>query len=98
MRKRNQYKTPGDSAAKKIPTIILMILLLVGILAYGKTLSSRVAAIFAPNEPSIDTPAAAHAPTGGTQLSHAYRTAAQSLLPLLSRGHTPQPYQAPTQP
>ncbi|MBR4984518.1 MAG: hypothetical protein IKY83_02100 [Proteobacteria bacterium] len=89
MRKRHQYNKPKPTS--KIPTLIIMCVLLFGILFFGKDVSDNIAAIFAPNIPITDTPGAvpdssATADTAGTVLSTANKQAAQSLLTIIAKG------------
>ena len=97
MRKRDQYKKPKPLS--KLPTLIIMIFTLCVIIFFGRDISSKIAALFEPNvavsdnpEPPqpIDMPAApAAAPRlTGSVVHHANTDAAQSLLPVISRGTT----------
>ena len=94
MRKRDQYKKPKPLS--KLPTLIIMIFTLCVIIFFGRDISSKIATLFEPNvavsdnpEPQspIDMPAPAAAPSlTGTVVQHANTDAAQSLLPVISRG------------
>ena len=97
MRKRTQYRKPKFQ--NKIPTLIIMVVMLVLILCFGKNFSNGVAEFFAPNVPVSDTPSVAvsDAPSStGTQpatpsktgsiLSNANKNAAQKMLPVISGG------------
>lgn len=55
MRKRNLYHQ-SERSSSKIPTIIIMCVILFAILYYGKSMSERVAKVFVPDEPSVDVP------------------------------------------
>lgn len=54
MRKREQYQKP--KAKSKIPTLIIMCVTLFVILAFGQTISWKVASIFEPTVPVTDLP------------------------------------------
>ncbi len=90
MRKRAQYKKPKP--ASKIPTLIIMILTLCVIIFFGRDISSKVAALFEPNVPVSDSPENLHpadlpaSRQTGSVVKRAYTDAAQSLLPIISRG------------
>lgn len=94
MRKRSQYNKP--KLQTKIPTLIIMIIMLVMILAFGKRFSNGVAGFFAPNVPVTDEALVAVpdqptsdsniAPTkAGTVVSKANQSAAQNVLSILSK-------------
>lgn len=53
MRKRNLYAQNAKSQSK-IPTIIIMCIVLFAILFYGQSMSQRVAEVFVTNEPTVD--------------------------------------------
>ena len=53
MRKRNLYQQ-GERSSSKIPTIIIMSVILFAILYYGKSMSEHVAKVFVPDEPKVD--------------------------------------------
>ena len=57
MRKRHIY-TQGDRATSKLPTIIIMCIVLFCILYFGKSMSESVARIFVDEEPAVDSRAA----------------------------------------
>ena len=93
MRKRSQYKKPKFQ--NKIPTLVIMIVMLVLILCFGKTFSKGVAGFFAPSSPVTDTPevAAPDSPgndgdvvpkKAGTVISNVNKNAAEKMLPILS--------------
>lgn len=53
MRKRNLYRQ-SENSSSKIPTIIIMCIILFAILYYGKSMSEHVAKVFVPDEPTTD--------------------------------------------
>ncbi len=69
MRKRTLY-TQGDRAASKIPTIIIMCIVLFCILYFGKSMSERAAEIFVPKDPQIDEQAQVNLKQSPEQSSH----------------------------
>ncbi len=100
MRKRAQYRK--DKLQTKVSTLIIMIIMLIAILAFGKNASQNIAAFFVPNVPVTDTAAVAvpdlvSETTAGTVdgpkltgsvLANANKSAAQNLLKVLSNvGH-----------
>ena len=91
MRKRAQYNKPKPLS--KLPTLIIMILTLGAIILFGRDFSSKVAALFEPSVPVSDAPQNAGtqgADTAqqrcGSVIYKANTEAAQSLLPIISRG------------
>ena len=95
MRKRTQYGKPKLKA--KIPTIIIMSVVLFLVLAFGKELSWSIAGFFAPNVPVTDAEIAVtdmpleaksevkSAPSKtGTVIYTANKSAAQSLLRIIA--------------
>ena len=93
MRKRTQYGKPKLKA--KIPTIIIMSIVLFLVLVFGKELSWSIAGFFAPNVPVTDAEVvvsdmpldgrtgAAPSKTG-TVIYTANKSAAQSLLKIIA--------------
>lgn len=57
MRKRHLYRQ-AERSSSKIPTIIIMCVILFAILYYGKSMSEHVAKVFVPDAPQIDVPMA----------------------------------------
>ena len=53
MRKRNIY-TQGERATSKVPTILIMCVVLFCILYFGKSMSENLAQFFVTNGPSVD--------------------------------------------
>jgi len=103
MRKRRQYASLRSKS--KLPTIIIMTVILLGILLFRTEVSQWIAQAFAPQTPQIDAHAAAppstpahdlHAPQPppapaltGTVLYQANQNASQRILHLLSQGRQP---------
>lgn len=91
MRKRHQYNKPKPTS--KVPTLIIMSVLLFGILFFGKDISDKIAAIFAPNIPVTDAPRAPEVDTSakastdaGAVVSTAHQEAARSILSIIAKG------------
>ncbi|MBQ8036811.1 MAG: hypothetical protein IJ268_07460 [Proteobacteria bacterium] len=90
MRKRHQYNKPKP--ASKVPTLIIMCVLLFSILFFGKDVSDNIAAIFAPNIPVTDAPrndtdiAVSTQKDAGDVVSSANKEAARSLLNIIAKG------------
>lgn len=91
MRKRHQYNKPKPTS--KVPTLIIMCVLLFGILFFGKDVSDNIAAIFAPNIPVTDAPrepeidaSAKTSPEAGAIVSSANQAAARSILSIIAKG------------
>lgn len=90
MRKRHQYNKPKPTS--KVPTLIIMCVLLFSILFFGKDISDNIAAIFAPNIPVTDAPrteidsASSSPEDAGEVISSANKEAARSLLNIIAKG------------
>ena len=90
MRKRLEYKKPKFK--NKIPTVIIMSIVLFAILFFGKSMSYSIASFFAPTTAVDDTPVVSstqqvQGPSkSGTVMAQANKNAAQSLLTVISKG------------
>lgn len=91
MRKRLEYKKPKFK--NKIPTVIIMSVVLFAILFFGKSMSYSIASLFAPVNANEDSPQIegsgqqSQVPSKtGTVVAQANKNAAQSLLTVISKG------------
>ena len=102
MRKYQQFTQ--SKYKSKVPTIIIMVILLSSILLFGKSFSDNVAELFAPTLPVSDqaavipvsdsdqinaNPIQNITPSSATIVAQAYKNAAQSILLVLAKGNEP---------
>lgn len=99
MRKRHQFQSP--SPQKRIPTLIIMCVVLFVILYFGKTISWNIATFFEPSVPVTDLPAdetsspgaapsMPAAPSNASTIpAQANRKAARNILNILPKGQNP---------
>ncbi|MCL2324977.1 MAG: hypothetical protein FWC40_00530 [Proteobacteria bacterium] len=71
MRKRRQYASLRSQSRLRLPTIVIMTLILLGILFFRNEVSQWIAQAFAPQTPRIDAHAAPTSPAPTTHDSHA---------------------------